>query len=297
MTEVKVEHFGTRIYKYMQTLNEVPDKAKKIIMATCDNLKIDVQHISKYYATSNGTTNVLNDVSLQVADGAFVGLVGPTGCGKTTLLKIIAGFEQSTSGSVLVDGKLTTSIAPDRGFVFQQPNLFPWLTVFDNVAFSVRHGRNLYRPVSRRAVGQVVNEYLNAVGLVECADRFPYQISGGMKARTALARVLVAGTPILLMDEPFAALDAFTRGAMQKLILELRERNICRTVILITHDVEEATVLCDEIAIMAATPGRIVGSVTVPFDDNRSYEDVLLSPELLSVKRSVLDRLSPYLTP
>jgi len=258
-------------------------------------LDIRVSNISKEYVVGGISNKVIQDTSLFISEGTFFGLVGPTGCGKTTLLKIIAGFELPTSGEIVVGTNKITAAGPDRGFVFQQPNLFPWLTVFDNVAFSVRYGSNLFRPISKRDINNHVKEYLDTVGLGDCGERYPYQISGGMKARAALARVLAAGTPILLMDEPFAALDAFTRAAMQQLLLKLRDRGICRTLFLITHDIEEAIMVSDSVAVMGRNPGRIVGEVEIPFGISRSYDDVLLSTKSLELKKEILSLLAPYL--
>lgn len=264
-------------------------------IAPSGDYNVEVSHVGKEYRMPGGRRKIIEDVTFSLAEGQFVGLVGPTGCGKTTLLKIIAGFEVASAGVVSVGGKPVRKPGPDRGFVFQQPNLFPWLSVFDNVAFSIRHGRDLVRPVPRDALKSRVEEYLTAVGLGPARDLRPHEISGGMKARAALARVFATGTPILLLDEPFAALDALTRSAMHKLLLELRTRGILRTAILITHDVEEAIVLSDHILVMGGRPGRIVGKVEIPFSVERDYGEISTSAEVVSLKAEVLKYLSPFL--
>lgn len=264
-------------------------------IAPSGDYNVEVSHVGKEYRMPTGCRKIIEDVTFSLAEGQFVGLVGPTGCGKTTLLKIIAGFEVASAGVVSVGGKPVRRPGPDRGFVFQQPNLFPWLSVFDNVAFSIKHGRDLVRPVPRDALKSRVEEYLTAVGLGPARDLRPHQISGGMKARAALARVFATGAPILLLDEPFAALDALTRSAMHKLLLELRNRGVLRTAILITHDVEEAIVLSDRILVMGGRPGRIVGKVDIPFSVERDYGEIATSAEVVSMKAEVLKYLSPFL--
>jgi NitT/TauT family transport system ATP-binding protein len=225
-----------------------------------------------------------------------VSIVGPTGCGKTTLLNIIAGFLRPTTGTVRIEGRPIAGPGPDRGFVFQQANLYPWLTVRDNVAFGLQHGRRLRVPVSRKKdVEDRVHGYLTRVGLEYASDLFPYQISGGMKARAALGRVLISDPQILLMDEPFSALDALTRASMHKLLLELLRGEGKRTIVLITHDVEEAILLSDRVFVMSIAPATVAREFLVDFGPERDYDRLLGSPRLTSLKVEILQTLRPYL--
>jgi ABC-type nitrate/sulfonate/bicarbonate transport system ATPase subunit len=208
----------------------------------------------------------LADVDLTITDRQFVSLLGPSGCGKSTLLNLIAGFLAPTAGEVAVGGKPVTAPGPDRGVVFQDANVFPWLTCAQNVAFG---------PSLRKADGDDVRDqvdhYLERVGLLPFRDRLPMELSGGMRQRLSLARVLINDPPILLMDEPFGALDAQTRIIMQELLLELWERDR-KTVVFVTHDIDEALLLADRVYVMTTRPGRILDHVDVPLDRPRSYQ-------------------------
>lgn len=238
---------------------------------------------------------ILSDISLSIRHNETVSLVGPTGCGKTTLLNIIAGFLKPTSGSVRIMGHNISGPGPDRGFVFQQPNLFPWLSVEENIIFALRYGRNLNaRDKSSAAINRKVDEYLEWAGLAHARDLYPYQISGGMKARAALGRVLMTDPPILLMDEPFSALDALTRAVMHKFILRLA-RLEKRTIVLITHDVEEAILLSNRVFVMSIGPASIAREFHVPFGEERDYEEMNRSSELTKLKAEILDEINPYL--
>lgn len=238
---------------------------------------------------------ILEGISLAIKHNETVSLVGPTGCGKTTLLNIIAGFLQPTVGSVHIMDKPVSGPGPDRGFVFQQPNLFPWLTVKENIKFGAKHGRNLSSTTeSHRDLDDKADRYLSWAGLSDAKELYPYQISGGMKARAALGRVLLTDPPILLMDEPFSALDALTRAVMHKFILRLSKLEK-RTIVLITHDVEEAILLSNRVFVMSIGPAIIAREFRVPFSDDRDYDEVTRSPELTRLKAEILDEITPYL--
>ena len=208
-----------------------------------------------------GRLKVVDDVSYEIRDGEFVSIIGPSGCGKTTMLNIVAGFMQPTRGQVLLDGKPIVEPGPDRGVIFQEYGVFPWLTVRQNIAF----GLNLRAsrvPAGERAA--IVERYMRLMGLADFADAWPKTLSGGMRQRLALARAYAVRPDFLLMDEPFGALDAQTRSAMQDLLLEVLQAE-GKTVMLITHSVEEAVYLSNRIVVMTARPTRIREIIEVPF--------------------------------
>jgi NitT/TauT family transport system ATP-binding protein len=239
--------------------------------------KISVRHVHK--AFDNGFT-ALGDVSLDVADNEFVTIVGPSGCGKSTLLNILAGLEHPTSGDALVDGRPVTGPGPERGVIFQQYALFPWLTVRQNVEFGLQTAK--VGKAERRAKAQ---HYIELVGLGQFADALPKTLSGGMKQRCAIARAYAVDPEILLMDEPFGAVDALTRVRLQEQLLATwsAER---RTVAFITHDVDEAVFLANRVVVMAAGPGRIQEVIPVDLPYPRT-EDVRLSPEFTALRNRV----------
>jgi ABC-type nitrate/sulfonate/bicarbonate transport system ATPase subunit len=222
----------------------------------------------------------LGGVTLAVEAGEMVGIVGPSGCGKSTLLRIVAGLEAPSAGEVAADGRPITGPSADRGLVFQDPNLFPWLTVRRNIETGL-----LARGILRRQRHEV-DEFMRVVRLEEFARCYPHQLSGGMAQRVALARSLVNHPRILLLDEPLGALDAFTRMRMQDEVLRLwRARGT--TVLLVTHDVDEAIYLCDRIVIMTPRPGRIERVIDVPLPRPR----VRNSDEFLRLRGSILEML------
>jgi NitT/TauT family transport system ATP-binding protein len=209
---------------------------------------IRFQNVDKVFG---GATKALDNINLEIAEKEFLAIVGPSGCGKTTCLRMVAGFEAASSGIVSVDGKPITAPGPDRAVVFQQFALFPWKTVRENIDLGLRN-KNL--PLATR--NDLVAGALNLMNLESHADAFPHQLSGGMQQRVAIARAYVLDPDVLLMDEPFGALDAQTRVVMQEELVRLARRNP-RTVLFITHAVEEAVYLADRVAIMTRRPGRI----------------------------------------
>ena len=246
-------------------------------------IKIRLQSVSMQFTAKRSGLPILavDDVSLDIADKSFVCLVGPSGCGKSTLLNIVAGFEQPTSGSVLLDGEAIPGPGPDRGMVFQENALFPWLTVIGNVCFGPQRrgvSPDIYLPAAR--------EILEQVGLERFADHFPDELSGGMRQRAAIARALINDPSVLLLHEPFGALDAQTRSLMQELLLSVWERHH-RTVLFVTHDVDEAVFMADRIVVISRRPGRILKDLTITLPRPRAY-DVLVTPDFMAVKRDVL---------
>ena len=223
-----------------------------------------------------GSVKALEEINLEIAEKEFVAIVGPSGCGKTTCLRMVAGFEAPSSGIVSVNGKAVTSPGPDRAVVFQQFALFPWKTVRENIDLGLRN-KNL--PQSER--DGIIAEALKLMNLESHADAFPHQLSGGMQQRVAIARAYVLDPEVLLMDEPFGALDAQTRVVMQEELVRLARRNP-RTVLFITHAVEEAVYLADRVAIMTKRPGRIKEVLNIRkvreaenWDRHQRIEDVM----------------------
>ena len=223
--------------------------------------RIVFDHVSLEFRTEGKTLRVVDDVSCEVRNGAFVSIIGPSGCGKTTMINMIAGFLRPTAGRVLLDGAPITGPGVERGVIFQDYGVFPWLTVRQNVAF----GLNLRAsrvPAAQR--DETVMRYLRLMGLADFADVWPRTLSGGMRQRLAIARAYATNPEFLLMDEPFGALDAQTRSAMQNLLLEVLEAER-KTVVLVTHSVDEAVYLSSTIVVMTARPTRIREVVEVPF--------------------------------
>ena len=235
-------------------------------------------------STAFGGLRVLEGVELQTSAGQVLAVLGPSGCGKSTLLRLLAGFERPTSGAVLLDGVEVTGPSPSRGMVAQAGGLFPWLTLRDNLAFGPRASR---RPAAE--VREVVDDLLGATGLDGFADALPAQLSGGMRQRAAIAQVLANRPPVLLLDEPFGALDAQTRLRMHEWLgALLAERPT--TTLLVTHDVEEALLLGDRLALLSARPARVVDVLPVPFGPERGRA-VLADPAFVRLKSEVLDRV------
>ena len=212
---------------------------------------IRFENVDKVFGPADGGVKVLSDINFEIADKEFVAIVGPSGCGKTTCLRMVAGFEAPSAGIVSVSGKAVTKPGPDRAVVFQQFALFPWKTVRENIDIGLRN-KNI-RKAERTAL---IADALKLMNLESHANAYPHQLSGGMQQRVAIARAYVLDPNVLLMDEPFGALDAQTRVVMQEELVRLARRNP-RTVLFITHAVEEAVYLADRVAIMSRRPGRI----------------------------------------
>ncbi|GAA2235085.1 ABC transporter ATP-binding protein [Promicromonospora sukumoe] len=242
--------------------------------------KISVRDTRKTFALKDEEFVALDGVNLDVADNEFVTVVGPSGCGKSTLMNIVAGLEAPTSGQVLVDGAGVTGPGPERGVIFQQYALFPWLTVRKNVEFGLKVAG---LPAAERR--ERAEHYVRLVGLEQFADALPKTLSGGMKQRCAIARAYAVNPSILLMDEPFGALDALTRVRLQEQLLDTWSTEK-RTVLFITHDVDEAVFLAGRVVVMAARPGRIHEVIDVDLPYPRT-EEVRLSPEFAELRNRV----------
>jgi sulfonate transport system ATP-binding protein len=229
--------------------------------------QVTLQRVSKAFSGRSGPLPVLNEISLTIPAGEFIAILGPSGCGKSTLLRMIAGLDQPSAGQVLLGERAVTKADPRCAVVFQEPRLFPWLTVEQNVAFGARR---LAQPPTPDAL-------LDLVGLGEFRQAHPHQLSGGMAQRAALARALLGGPEVLLLDEPFAALDALTRMQMQDLVADVYQR-LRPTVVLVTHDVDEALILADRIVIMGRRPSTIAAIIELSLDRPRDRGNVALAP-------------------
>jgi NitT/TauT family transport system ATP-binding protein len=247
-------------------------------------MKIQIRDLAKTFTSRVGEVRAVDGASFDIAENEFVTLVGTSGCGKSTVLGILAGLQQETSGSVLVDGAPVTGPGRDRGVVFQTYTLFPWMSAVKNIEFALRA-----EPISSAERRSRAREYLALVGLGDFADALPAQLSGGMRQRVAIARSLSYQPSILLMDEPFGALDALTRLSMQELLTEVWEQHRL-TVLFVTHDVEEAVFISDRVLVMTNRPGRIKEELPVPLPRPRRHEH-LSSPEFLATKSRVLESL------
>ena len=246
-------------------------------------------HIDQLYKTYPGTPPVqaLENIQLDIAPGDFVALLGPSGCGKSTLLNIIASFEQPTSGVLTVGGQTIATPGPDRGVVFQEAALFPWLTVWENIVFGPKAQGLPPSDYEARA-----EEMLNIMGLKDFRNHLPIQLSGGMRQRVGIARVLTLGSQILLMDEPFGALDAQTRLTMQELLLSVWER-LKPTIIFVTHDIDEALFLADKIYVMSARPGRMESVIDTHLARPRAIE-MTATPEFNELKLQILKTIRSH---
>jgi len=241
-----------------------------------------INDVSKTFTIGEERIEALHHADLIINKGEFVCLIGASGCGKSTLLRIIAGFEQPTSGDVRVHDAPITGPGSDRGMVFQDYALFPWMTVRQNIAFGPKQKNS-------KNAEALTDEYLNMVGLTKFADRYPYQLSGGMKQRVAIARVLANEAHILLMDEPFGALDALTREQLQDELLEIWARTHV-TILFVTHSVEEATLLSDRVVVMTAGPGRIESDNRVALPRPRDVS----AADFNAVRRNLTERLTSH---
>jgi NitT/TauT family transport system ATP-binding protein len=246
--------------------------------------RIDVAHVSISLGEGADAFEAVRDLSFVVGPGEFVCVLGPSGCGKSTLLGALAGHLQPTQGQMAIDAQPLLGPSPDRGIVFQQHTLFPWKRVRDNVAFGPKM-RGIGKAERRRAA----DEILKLVGLDGFETFYPAQLSGGMQQRVEIARVLINQPRVLLMDEPFGALDAQTRSLMQEVLLDIWTR-IPITTVFVTHDIEEALFLADRIIVMSARPGRVIDDIRLPFDRPRTSELVTES-EFVRLKRHILSLL------
>ncbi|MCS7141871.1 MAG: ABC transporter ATP-binding protein [Candidatus Nitrosocaldus sp.] len=233
--------------------------------------KLDVRNVSKIYNHSNGVVKAIDGVSISIEDGEFVCLVGPSGCGKTTLLNIIAGLESPSEGEILLDGRRIDDTGPDRIMIFQEGALFPWLTVVENVEFGLK-----IAGVDKKKRREMAMHYLQLMQLDKFADYYVHQLSGGMKQRVAIARSLVMDPEVLLMDEPFAALDAQTRDFLL-VDLQLLWQKTKKTILFVTHNITESVCLADRVIVFTHRPARVKKEVRIDYRRPRLIEDTNLS--------------------
>lgn len=243
--------------------------------------KVVVDAVGKIFGEDENEFLAIDRIDLSIATNEFVSIVGTSGCGKSTLLNMVGGLAEPTFGDILIDGKPVTGPGRDRGFVFQGYSLFEWMSVEDNIRFALEKSR-----MSKAEKAELVRQFVHEVGLAGFEKAYPRQLSGGMRQRVAIARALVYKPSLLLMDEPFGALDAQTRGMMQELLLKIWEDHKV-TVLFVTHDVEEAILLADRVAVLASRPGRLKKDIAVDLPRPRSY-DIVTSPEFSAYKRDIL---------
>ncbi len=243
---------------------------------------INVSDVSIVFGKGEDEHRAVDNTDLMINSGEFVCILGPSGCGKSTLLNAIAGYVKPTTGMVRVDEKIVEKPGPDRGMVFQQYSLLPWKTVFENIAFGPRMAG-----ISKREASSIANTFLSMVGLTKFRNRYPAELSGGMQQRVGIARALANYPTVLLMDEPFGALDAQTRLTMQENLLDIWKES-GTTVVFVTHDVDEAVFLADRVLVMSAAPGRIVEDLSIELPRPRNI-DMIVEPDYVKARKNCLD--------
>lgn len=245
-------------------------------------MAIEIKNINKSFEGKNKNLSVLKDINLTINDGELICLLGPSGCGKTTLLRLIAGLEHPTSGEIIANGEVVKKPSGDRAVIFQQYSLFPWLTVLQNVTF----GLEMTKKGTKEENVAAAERYLESVGLIDFKDSYPHELSGGMKQRVAIIRSLLNHSPILLMDEPFSAVDMQTRHKLQEQLIGVWKR-FENTIVFVTHDVDEAVYLADKIVILDKNPGRIARIIEVDIERPRKRD----SQEFIKVQESIVKDL------
>ncbi len=246
--------------------------------------KILAEHIDKIYTSGKKSTKAIEDVSIDIQDNDFVCIVGPSGCGKSTLLRMLAGLDFPSAGNIIIDDRKVNGPGPDRGMVFQTYTLFPWMTVEDNIKFGLK-----LKKLPKDEQQEIADRYLDIIGLKKFAKSYPKELSGGMKQRVAIARALANKPEVLLMDEPFGALDPHTKSMMQLLMREIWEKEH-PTVVFITHDIDEAVFLADKIYVMSARPGKVIKEVNVYLPHKRRLE-LKDTPEFINIRKGINDLL------
>lgn len=268
----------------MTKKNTVQDTTGSPLEAHVASSKILAEHIDKVYVSGKKQTVAIEDASIDIQDNDFVCIVGPSGCGKSTLLRMLAGLDFPTAGKIIVNDRTVTGPGPDRGMVFQTYTLFPWMTVENNIKFGLK-----IKKMPKDKQQEIADRYLDIIGLKKFAKSYPKELSGGMKQRVAIARALANQPEVLLMDEPFGALDPHTKSMMQLLMREIWEKEH-PTVVFITHDIDEAVFLANKIYVMSARPGKIIKEVNVYLPHKRDLE-LKDSPEFIKIRKSINDLL------
>ncbi|MGJ5201534.1 ABC transporter ATP-binding protein [Bradyrhizobium sp. HKCCYLRH1030] len=257
------------------------DDATRRAAAAPEAVLIAIDQLSKTYVSASGATvHALSRISLDIKPGEFVCVVGPSGCGKSTLLRLLAGLDSYSDGRLLLDGEPVAGPSRKVGVVFQAANLLPWMTVRDNVGLPLRVGGK------HAPAGDRIERLLAVTGLGDFGDKYPYELSGGMQQRAGICRALARDPEILLMDEPFGALDALTRERLNLELQRIWQENR-KTILLITHSISEAIFLADRVIVMSARPGRILADLHVPIPRPRTFDDIVLHPDYARLAREV----------
>ena len=259
---------------------ETVDTTGSPLKAHVASSKILAEHIDKIYTSGKKSTKAIEDASIDIQDNDFVCIVGPSGCGKSTLLRMLAGLDFPANGNIIVNDRKVTGPGPDRGMVFQTYTLFPWMSVEDNIKFGLK-----LKKMPKDKQEEIANRYLKIIGLEKFAKSYPKELSGGMKQRVAIARALANQPEVLLMDEPFGALDPHTKSMMQLLMREIWEKEH-PTVVFITHDIDEAVFLANKIYVMSARPGNIMKEVNVYLPHKRTLE-LKDSTEFIKIRKDI----------
>lgn len=259
---------------------KVQPLAGETINATVANSKICGKGVTKIYKSNKKKTLAIDHVDFEILENEFVCIVGPSGCGKSTLLRMIGGLDDISEGSIILDNRQLTGPGADRGMVFQSYTLFPWMNVEENIRFGLK-----LKKMPKQEADEIVNKYLELIGLTQFRKCLPKELSGGMKQRVAIARALANSPEVLLMDEPFGALDPQTKANMQLLMRQIWQKER-PTIIFITHDIEEAVFLATRVYVMSARPGKIISEVPIylPYDRNLDLKD---TPEFIQLRRKV----------
>lgn len=247
---------------------------------------IEIKNITKSFDVEEGKFVAVKDINFKIKDGEIVGILGPSGCGKTTILRMIAGLDKPTEGEIYNNEELIKDPSKDKGFIFQQYSLFPWLTVIENVSFSLKLEKKPKEEIEKLAL-----EYLDIVGLREFKNHYPHELSGGMKQRVAIVRSLINNPSILLMDEPFSAIDMQNRRKLQEVFIKI-QKDIKMTTVFVSHDVDEAVFLADKIVVLSKNPGKIKEIIDIPLKHprNRSSHEFLEIQAKISNLLGVLDQ-------
>lgn len=268
----------------MAEKRKMQDNAGSPLEAHVASSKILAKHIDKVYTSGKKSTKAIEDASIDIQDNDFVCIVGPSGCGKSTILRMLAGLDFPTAGEIIVNDKKVTGPGPDRGMVFQTYTLFPWMTVEDNIKFGLK-----IKKLPKEEQNRITERYLDIIGLRKFAKSYPKELSGGMKQRVAIARALANQPEVLLMDEPFGALDPHTKSMMQLLMREIWEKEH-PTVVFITHDIDEAVFLANKIYVMSARPGKMVKEVNVYLPHKRTLE-LKDTQEFIAIRKGINELL------
>lgn len=247
---------------------------------------IEIKNITKSFDVEEGKFVAVKDINFKIKDGEIVGILGPSGCGKTTILRMIAGLDKPTEGEIYNNEELIKDPSKDKGFIFQQYSLFPWLTVIENISFSLKLEKKPKEEIEKLAL-----EYLDIVGLREFKNHYPHELSGGMKQRVAIVRSLINNPSILLMDEPFSAIDMQNRRKLQEVFIKI-QKDIKMTTVFVSHDVDEAVFLADKIVVLSKNPGKIKEIIDIPLKHprNRSSHEFLEIQAKISNLLGVLDQ-------